>query len=124
MERLREDVDRHNGQLDDHLKRIGYLEAETERTRRRLHRQESDRAAVRLLVRTTQQLAEQTRVLAEKVSDGIDRAEGLAESAAEKAVQKLAERRAKNRWKLILRVSTVAGAIGAFGFLIAYAIWH
>lgn len=122
MDEFRRQLDQHANLLDDHGKRIGRLEIEESRTRERLHRLEGDRQALRVLVDTTRALADQTRILAEKVTAGIEQAEGLAESAAEKAVEKVLGRRSDNRWRMFTRLASALAAIGGFGYLIAYLI--
>jgi hypothetical protein len=122
IERLRADLDAQELRIDDHLRRLGYLEGEADRTRKRLHRMENDRRAVQALVRTTQKLADQTRALAAQVSAGVAQGEQLAEAAAEKAIAKAAERRSSSRWRLAGRLATHLAAVGSFGALVAYIV--
>lgn len=124
IERLRLQIDRQEGRLDDHTRRIGHLEVEESRTRKRLHEVESDRDALGLLVETTKSLAEQTRALAGQASDGMAHAEALAESAAAKAVEKAFARRAASRWRLAGRLASHTVAIASIASIIVYAIFH
>jgi chromosome segregation ATPase len=124
MERLRDDLDRHEERLDDHLRRLTRVEEDAERSRARLHRLEGDRRSMQALVKTTHQLATQTGVLAVKVSAAFDQAEALVEAAAERAVEKAYGRRSENRWRLVTRLATTLAAIAGIGSLIAYVITH
>lgn len=122
IERLQRQVDQHEERLVDHLKRLGIVEAESERTRKRLHRMENDRRAVQALVRTTQALADQTRALGEQAAAAVRTTEELAERAAERALTKAHERRAASRWRRAGRIATHLASIAAFGSLVAYMI--
>ena len=124
IERLQRQVEQHEERLDDHLRRLTVVEAETERTRRRLHRMEADRRAMQALVRTTQKLADQTMTLAQQVSAGVAQTERLAESAAEKAVAKAFDRKKAGRWRLAGRLASHLAGVGAFGSLISYLVAH
>ena len=124
IERLRADVERHDQTLGEHGRRIGYLDVEMERTRKRLHLMEGDREALQKLVDTTKALAEQTRTLAHQVSSGVGQIEELAEAAAEKAVQKAAERLSESRLKKAGWLAAHATGVGTIGSLIAYIFLH
>lgn len=114
MERLHNELDR----------RLVVVESEAERTRARLHRLESDRRSLQALVKTTQKLAEQTAILAAKVTVAVDQAEQLVEAAAERAVEKAYGRRVEHHWRLVTRIGGTLASIAAVGSLIAYLFMH
>ena len=103
--------------VDEQGRQLDRIELEVLRSRRRLHRLETDRTSLRMLARATKDLAERTNRTLDQVDEHLDR-------VAERAVEASERRRAKERredWKY--RLGWVASLVMAAGFLVEHHIF-